>query len=198
MSEPVGTQHAVGVDVSEAMTTEARRRTSSLDREEEESRGGGATSRWRWPTAALLSATAAIHMTLVPDHLRDAPYAGALFIVLSAAALTAAILLAGTNHEFVWLGAGALSASALLGYFLSRSIGLPDLSDDLGDWLNPLGLTAVGCEAAAALICCGVISGMASPAAHPARRLRIVALAYGLGRGAEPRRHDPSGRGEKR
>ena len=94
MSEPVGTQHAVGVDVSEAMTTEARRRTSSLDREEE-SRSGGATSRWRWPTAALLSATAAIHMTLVPDHLRDAPYAGVLFIVLSAAALTAAILLGG-------------------------------------------------------------------------------------------------------
>jgi hypothetical protein len=197
MSEPVGTRHAVGVDVSEAMTTEARRRTLPLDREEE-SRGGGATSRWRWPTAALLSATAAIHMTLVPDHLREAPYAGALFIVLSAAALTAAILLAGTNHEFVWLGAGALSASALLGYFLSRSIGLPDLSDDLGDWLNPLGLTAVGCEAAAALICCGVISGMASPAAHPARRLRIVALAYGLGRGAESRRRDPSGRGENR
>jgi hypothetical protein len=137
-------------------------------------------------------------MTLVPDHLREAPYAGALFIVLSAAALAAAILLVGTNHELAWLGAGALSSSALLAYFLSRSIGLPDLSDDVGDWLNPLGLAAVGCEAAAALICCGVFSRTASPAAHRARRLRIVALAYHVRRGAEPRRRDPSGRGQNR
>jgi hypothetical protein len=101
------------------------------------------TSLWRWPTAALLAATAAIHMTPVPDHLREGPYAGALVIVLSAATLAAATLLAGTNHELVWPGAGALSLSAILAYLLFRSIGLPHLSDDLGNWLNPLGLAEV-------------------------------------------------------
>ena len=55
-------------------------------------------------------------MTLVPDHLREAPYAGALFIALSAAALAAAILLVGTNHQLVWLGSWALALSALLAY----------------------------------------------------------------------------------
>ncbi len=72
------------------------------------------SSIWRWPAAAALSATAAIHMTLVPDHLREAPYAGALFIALSAAALATAIMLSATDHELVWLAAGAISVGALV------------------------------------------------------------------------------------
>lgn len=105
------------------------------------------SSIWQWPAAASLSATAAIHMTLVPDHLREAPYAGALFIALSAAALATAMVLSATDHEFVWLAAGAISLGALVAYLLSRSVGLPSLSDDIGDWANPLGLAAVACEA---------------------------------------------------
>jgi len=78
---------------------------------------------WRWPAAAALSATAAIHMTLVPEHLREAPYAGALSMALSIVALAAAILLSATDHELVWLAAGAISLGALVAYFLSRSVG---------------------------------------------------------------------------
>lgn len=104
------------------------------------------SSVWRWPAAAALAATAAIHMTLVPEHLHEAPYAGGLFIALSVAAVGAALLLSATDHELAWLGAGAISAGALVGYFLSRSVGLPSMSDDIGDWTNPLGLAAVACE----------------------------------------------------
>jgi hypothetical protein len=86
-------------------------------------------------------------MTLVPDHLREAPYAGALFIALSAAALVTAMLLSAVDHDLVWLAAVAISFGALVAYFLSRSIGLPSLRDDIGDWGNPLGLAAVACEA---------------------------------------------------
>jgi hypothetical protein len=93
-----------------------------------------------------VSATAAIHMTLVPEHLREAPYAGGLFIALSVVALAAAMLLSATDHELVWLAAGAISLGALVAYFLSRSVGLPSMSDDIGDWANPLGLAAVACE----------------------------------------------------
>lgn len=106
-----------------------------------------ATSLWRWPAAAALSATAAIHMTLVPEHLHEAPYAGALFIALSAAALATAMVLSATDHDLVWLAALAISLGALVAYFLSRSVGLPSMSDDIGDWANPLGVAAVACEA---------------------------------------------------
>jgi hypothetical protein len=101
---------------------------------------------WRWPAAAALSATAAIHMTLVPEHLHEAPYAGGLFIALSVAALAAAMLLSATDDERVWVGAGAISLGAVLAYFISRSVGLPSMSDDIGNWGNPLGLAAVACE----------------------------------------------------
>ena len=115
------------------------------------------SSLWRWPAAGCLAATAAIHMTLVPQHLHEAPYAGALFIALSASALALAMVVMATNHEAAWLATGALSFTALLGYTLSRSVGLPSMSDDIGDWLNPLGVSAVVCETVAAMISSGLL-----------------------------------------
>jgi len=115
------------------------------------------TSILRWPAAACLAATAAIHMTLVPDHLREAPYAGALFIALSAAALAGALLIMAVDHQLVWTGAAALCLAAVISYVLSRSVGLPSMSDDVGDWLNRLGMAAVACEAAAVMICSVVL-----------------------------------------
>ncbi len=117
----------------------------------------GSTSILRWPAAACLAATAAIHMTLVPEHLREAPYAGALFIALSAAALAGALLLMAVDHELVWTGAAALCLAAILSYVLSRSVGLPSMSDDIGDWLNQLGIAAVACETAAVMTCSVVL-----------------------------------------
>jgi hypothetical protein len=90
----------------------------------------------------------------LPDHLREAPCAGALFIVLSGAAVALAGLLAVCNHRLAWGGAGALSSMAVLAYIISRAVGLPSLGDDLGDWLNPLGVAALACETAAVVICC--------------------------------------------
>jgi hypothetical protein len=115
-------------------------------------------SQWRWPAVTALALTAGIHIALVPAHLREAPYAGALFISLSAAALAIAILLVAFDHRLVWLGAGALSLTALLAYVVSRSVGLPLLADDVGDWLNSLGVAAVLSETAAALICWHALS----------------------------------------
>lgn len=108
---------------------------------------------WRWPAAVSLAAIAGIHIALVPAHLREAPYAGALFMALSLAALAIAILLLISSHQLVWVGAGALSLTAILAYVLSRSVGLPSLPDDVGDWLNPLGVAALLSETAAAWIC---------------------------------------------
>ena len=96
-------------------------------------------------------------MTLVPDHLRGVPYAGSLFIVLSAAALAGALLLMAVDHELVWAGAAALCLSAVISYILSRSVGLPSMPDDVGDWLNRLGIAAVACESAALMICSVVL-----------------------------------------
>lgn len=127
-----------------------------------------AKSLCRWPAAAALSATAAIHMTLVPQHLHEAPYAGALFIALSAAALAIAMLLSAADHDLVWLAAITISLGALIAYFLSRSVGLPSLSDDVGDWANPLGVAAVACEAVT--LFCWIVRSAALPRVTQPRR----------------------------
>ena len=107
---------------------------------------------WRWPAAACLAITAGVHIAIAPQHLREAPYAGVLFLALAAAALAIALLLVATNHSVAWTGAASLSLSALVAYLASRSIGLPSLGDDIGDWLNPLGVLALVAETAVLLI----------------------------------------------
>jgi hypothetical protein len=68
--------------------------------------------------------------------------------------------------------AAAISLGALVAYFLSRSVGLPSMSDDIGDWANPLGLAAVACEALT-LICWIASSGEGVPAPrHSGRGVR--------------------------
>ncbi|HZO76488.1 MAG TPA: hypothetical protein VFB39_00485 [Solirubrobacteraceae bacterium] len=104
-------------------------------------------SDWRWPAAALLAEVAAVHIALVPEHLREAPYAAGLFIALSAASLVVAALMLYRDEPPVWTAAGGLAAGAIVAYVLSRSVGLPMMSDDIGDWLNPLGVGAVCAEA---------------------------------------------------
>jgi hypothetical protein len=130
-------------------------------------------SNWRWLAVAGLAAIAAIHLDIAPEHLREAPYAGVLFIALSAAALTCAVLLAGTNHRLIWSASAALSLGALVAYGVTRSVGLPMLSDDIGDWLNPLGVAAVVAETAVV-----VISGHALAGADRYRRRTATVRLY--------------------
>ncbi len=96
--------------------------------------------------------TGSIHVALVPAHLREAPYAGALFIALAGAAVALALLLLVSDAPLVWLGATVLSIAALLAYAASRSVGLPALGDDIGDWLNPLGITAAISESGTVVV----------------------------------------------
>jgi hypothetical protein len=102
----------------------------------------------KWAAAVALTTTAAVHVALVPEHLREAPYAGGLFIALSLAAAVLTILLATAPTRLAWLAAGSLAAAAITAYVYSRAVGLPLMSDDVGDWSNPLGTVAVCAEAA--------------------------------------------------
>ncbi|CAN5589048.1 hypothetical protein BH20ACT15_BH20ACT15_07000 [soil metagenome] len=44
--------------------------------------------------------------------------------------------------RFAWVGAAALSAGALFGYFVSRTVPLPGMADHQGDWANAVGVLA--------------------------------------------------------
>jgi hypothetical protein len=56
----------------------------------------------------------------------------------------------------------------IVGYILTRSIGLPNYSDDIGNWTEPLGLTSLAVEGL--LLICGVVALAAAARGQTAAR----------------------------
>lgn len=100
----------------------------------------------RWVAATLLLITAAVHLPLVPEHLEEAPYVGVLFALLAAACIALAVLLVLRDTPTAWELSGTVALLALAGFLTSRTVGLPQLGDDVGNWSEPLGFPAVLAE----------------------------------------------------
>ncbi|MFE7354654.1 hypothetical protein ACFU8Q_15950 [Streptomyces sp. NPDC057543] len=108
----------------------------------------------RWAGALLCLAVAAIH---VVDQggisaTRDPYYIGVAYHVLEIAAVVAAVLFLIGLVRLGWLLAAMVALGPLLGYILSRGPGLPDNSDDIGNWTEPLGLVSLAVEGALLLL----------------------------------------------
>ena len=54
--------------------------------------------------------------------------------------------LIGTSDARVWAAATVLCALVIVGYVLSRTTGLPQSSDDVGNWSEPLGMASLFVE----------------------------------------------------
>ena len=103
------------------------------------------------PAAILgLVVTAATHVPLVREHLEEAPYVGWLFVALSAVALVLALVLLRADTPAVWAVAGAVGLASVVAFVVSRTIGLPQIGDDVGNWSEPLGFPALAAEAVVA------------------------------------------------
>ena len=98
--------------------------------------------------AALgLAAIALIHFLDLFSKLDETPYLGVVYLGLIGAALViAGGLVHGAGRRW-WLGAAALAAFTMVGYVLSRSVGLPASTVDIGNWEEPLGLASLFVEA---------------------------------------------------
>lgn len=93
-----------------------------------------------------LVAVALIHMLELPQALADAGYIGGLFIVAIVACLAIAAALTRTSDDRAWAAAEGLAGLILLGYLLSRTVGLPGFTGDIGDWSERLGLASMVAE----------------------------------------------------
>jgi hypothetical protein len=96
----------------------------------------------------MLLATAGTHIPLVRMHLDEAPYIGVLFILLSAVSIVLAVGVAVWDTRLMWLATGVVGALAVVAFFASRTVGLPQIGDDVGNWTEPLGLLSILSEAA--------------------------------------------------
>jgi hypothetical protein len=108
-------------------------------------------SRWRWLLVPTLLATAAAHLPVIPEHLAEAPYMGALFVTLCAACVLLAATLISFDSRIIYALALVTCTLAIIGYVATRIVAFPMLSDDLGNWTEPLGILSICLEFVAVL-----------------------------------------------
>ena len=119
--------------------------------------------------AFCLIGIAVAHLIDLPGHIQDSPYIAVLFGLLAAASLGLTFLLTrGIRPDLVWPVAGALALGAIIGYVWSRTIGLPQIEDHVGEWREPVGIAALVFE--------GTLVALSVPNFR-ARALRIAPAA---------------------
>jgi len=102
----------------------------------------------RWMAALTLVVAGAVHIPVIPEHLDEAPYIGSLFIALTVVSFALAVAVLATDADLAWGASGAVCALAVLAYVLTRLVAFPQIGDDVGNWLEPLGVAAVVVETA--------------------------------------------------
>ena len=106
----------------------------------------------RYPAAALAVVAGLVHVPVTPDHLAEAPYVGVLFIALTVSCLLLAVLLQLADSRGAWGFSATTCGLAVVAYVASRSVALPQMADDVGNWLEPLGVAAVLSESAVVVL----------------------------------------------
>lgn len=72
---------------------------------------------------------------------------GVLFLLLTIACGLLAAMIAARDSAAAYLAAAAICGTAVAGYVATRSVAFPQLADDVGNWLEPLGIVAIASEA---------------------------------------------------
>lgn len=99
-----------------------------------------------WCASFLLLVAAGTHIPLIRAHLEEAPYVGWLFIALSVVCIVLAVAIVLVDNPGVWILSGAVCLAAVVAFLASRTVGLPQIGDDVGNWTEPLGIPAVAAE----------------------------------------------------
>lgn len=117
------------------------------------------SSRWRVLVVVGTAVACVAHIPVIGPHLAEAPYMGVLFIVLTVAcaALASAVLIRDSRavYALVVLTCGL----AVIGYAATRLVAFPMLSDDVGNWLEPLGVVSIISETVAVAAAIGALLG---------------------------------------
>jgi hypothetical protein len=95
-----------------------------------------------------MAGIAVIHVLDAPGTFEGVKYIFWLYIAIIAGAIPFSLLLLQWPSRRAWVGPALLAAGPLVGYLLTRSIGLPGDSEDIGNWLDPLGMASMFVEVA--------------------------------------------------
>ncbi|MFN8203155.1 MAG: hypothetical protein U0S48_11345 [Solirubrobacteraceae bacterium] len=113
-----------------------------------------------------------IHLLDAPGKFEETPYMGWMYVALIAGCLVVGAELIRTGSRLAWSGAALLALSALVGFTLTRTVGLPQATGDIGNWGEPLGLASLFVEG-----CVVALSLAALAFGAPVQRTRAGAVA---------------------
>ena len=94
-----------------------------------------------------IAVAAVAHIPVIAPHLDEAPYMGVLFIVFTVACFGLGVAVALTGKAWAYLASVAVCGAGVVTYAATRLVAFPQLSDDVGNWFEPLGVVSVISEA---------------------------------------------------
>jgi hypothetical protein len=98
-------------------------------------------------TAAVgLAGIALIHLLDSIGKYHETRYVFWLYVGLMVGSVLTAAFVLTRGSRLAWSAAAALATGAIAGYVLSRTTGLPNAKDDIGNWTEPLGLASLFVE----------------------------------------------------
>ncbi len=117
----------------------------------------------RAAAVVALSGIALIHLLELQTKLHEVPYLGFGYLLLIIGCVVAGALLVHRNSQLGWRIAGLSSLGALVGYSLTRTTGLPLSHDDIGNWLEPMGLASLFIEGVVVMLAAYALGYQARP-----------------------------------
>jgi hypothetical protein len=130
----------------------------------------------RAAVAVGLAGIGLIHLLDSIGKYSETRYLFWMYVALMAGSLAVAGAVLFSRARVPFLAAAALAASAIVGYVLSRTTGLPNATDDIGNWTEPLGLASLFVEGA--VVAASIAAYVLIPArVKAATRRRALVLA---------------------
>lgn len=90
------------------------------------------------------------HVLDLQSKMSEVPYLGWAYVGLIVSSLVLADLVVRRGGRTTFLASAGLAFAVILGYAVNRTVGMPLATDDIGNWLEPLGLASLVVEAAVA------------------------------------------------
>ena len=105
-----------------------------------------------------LAGVALIHVLDAHDTFVATPYKGWLYVGLIAGTLITAAVLLRRDDPRAWVAAALFPAGAFAAFVVSRTVGLPQGADDIGNWVEPLGLASLFVEGSLVALSAAVLA----------------------------------------
>ena len=90
---------------------------------------------------------AAVHVLDLPSKWEETRYLGYGYVLVIALSVVLAERVITKPRRNDVLATAALSTAVLAGFIINRTVGMPGAMDDIGNWLEPLGLFSLFVEA---------------------------------------------------